>query len=71
MRDRPRIGEILVFAGVIEEMQLISALGAQSRWGKRLGVTPKTAQTAPVVVAPIAKLPDGLLDDVARSVEER
>ena len=39
MRDRPRVGEILVAAGIIDEMQLTSALGEQSRWGKRLGVT--------------------------------
>ena len=39
MRDRPRVGEILVSAGIIDEMQLTTALGEQSRWGKRLGVT--------------------------------
>ena len=39
MRDRPRVGEILVAAGIIDEMQLTAALGEQSRWGKRLGVT--------------------------------
>jgi hypothetical protein len=33
------LGEILVEAGVIDEMQLASALGEQSRWGRRLGVT--------------------------------
>ena len=39
MRDRPRVGEILVSAGIIDEMQLTTALGEQSRWGTRLGVT--------------------------------
>ena len=39
MRDRPRVGEILVAAGIIDEMQLNAALGEQQRWGKRLGVT--------------------------------
>ncbi len=39
MRDRPRVGEILVAAGIIDEMQLQAALGEQQRWGKRLGVT--------------------------------
>ena len=39
MSEKPRIGEILVRAGVIDEMQLSSALGEQSRWGRRLGVT--------------------------------
>ena len=39
MRDRPRVGEILVSAGIIDEMQLTAALAEQSRWGKRLGVT--------------------------------
>jgi len=39
MQDRPRVGEILVAAGIIDDMQLKSALGEQSRWGRRLGVT--------------------------------
>lgn len=39
MRERPRVGEILVAAGIIDEMQLESALGEQQRWGRRLGVT--------------------------------
>ena len=39
MSEKPRVGEILVRAGVIDEMQLSSALGEQSRWGRRLGVT--------------------------------
>jgi hypothetical protein len=38
-RNRLKLGEILVEAGVIDEMQLASALGEQSRWGRRLGVT--------------------------------
>jgi type IV pilus assembly protein PilB len=39
MSGKPRVGEILVQAGVIDEMQLASALGEQTRWGRRLGVT--------------------------------
>lgn len=39
MRDRPRVGEILLEAGIIDELQLQSALGEQSRWGRRLGMT--------------------------------
>jgi len=39
MHDRPKLGEILVQAGVIDELQLASALGEQRRWGRRLGVT--------------------------------
>jgi len=39
MSDQPKLGEILVRAGVIDEMQLSSALGEQARWGRRLGVT--------------------------------
>lgn len=39
MSERPRVGEILVQAGVIDEMQLAAALGEQTRWGRRLGVT--------------------------------
>lgn len=39
MHDKPKIGEILVLAGVIDDMQLKAALGEQARWGRRLGVT--------------------------------
>lgn len=39
MNEKPRVGEILVQAGVIDQMQLASALREQSRWGRRLGVT--------------------------------
>ncbi|HPG26426.1 MAG TPA: hypothetical protein PLW10_12390 [Myxococcota bacterium] len=39
MSERPKLGEILIEAGVIDELQLRSALGEQSRWGRRLGVT--------------------------------
>ena len=39
MQDRPKLGEILVQAGVIDELQLASALGDHQRWGRRLGVT--------------------------------
>jgi hypothetical protein len=39
MYYRPKLGEILVEAGVIDELQLAAALGEQRRWGRRLGVT--------------------------------
>lgn len=39
MPERPKLGEILLHAGVIDEFQLRSALGEQQRWGGRLGVT--------------------------------
>lgn len=39
MQGRPRVGEILLAAGIIDQMQLDAALGEQSRWGRRLGVT--------------------------------
>jgi hypothetical protein len=39
MHDRFKLGEILVQAGLIDEMQLQAALGEQARWGRRLGVT--------------------------------
>ncbi|MBY0399509.1 hypothetical protein K2X89_04390, partial [Myxococcota bacterium] len=39
MSDRPKVGEILVQAGIIDELQLASALGEQTRWGRRLGMT--------------------------------
>lgn len=39
MRERPKVGEILVAAGIIDRMQLDAALGEQTRWGRRLGVT--------------------------------
>ena len=39
MQNRPRVGEILVAAGIIDEMQLQAALGEQQQWGRRLGVT--------------------------------
>ena len=39
MNEQVKVGEILVQAGVIDELQLSSALGEQSRWGRRLGVT--------------------------------
>ena len=39
MHERPRLGEILVAAGIIDDLQLSAALGEQARWGRRLGVT--------------------------------
>jgi type IV pilus assembly protein PilB len=39
MPNHPRVGEILVQAGVIDDFQLRAALGEQTRWGRRLGVT--------------------------------
>ena len=34
--NRPKIGEILVEAGIIDKIQLIAALGEQKQWGGRL-----------------------------------
>ena len=36
---RPKVGEILVQAGLIDEMQLRAALGDQRNWGRPLGAT--------------------------------
>lgn len=36
---RPKVGEILVRSGLIDEAQLRAALGDQSNWGQRLGIT--------------------------------
>jgi len=36
---KPKIGELLVQAGVIDEAQLKSALGEQRQWGRPLGAT--------------------------------
>ncbi len=36
---RPRLGEILISAGVLAEAQLQAALGEQRKWGDRLGRT--------------------------------
>jgi len=36
---RPKLGELLVDAGVVDEMQLEAALGEQKNWGGRLGQT--------------------------------
>ena len=36
---KPKLGEILVRAGVVDPAQLRSALGEQRRWGRRLGQT--------------------------------
>ena len=38
-RKRPRVGEILVEAGIIDQFQLRAALGEQTRWGRPLGAT--------------------------------
>ncbi len=37
--SRPKVGEILVRAGLIDEMQLRAALGDQRSWGQPLGST--------------------------------
>jgi hypothetical protein len=37
--ERPKVGEILLRAGVIDRHQLQAALGEQRRWGRRLGST--------------------------------
>lgn len=39
MGQRPKVGELLLRAGVVDEYQLRSALGEQKRWGSRLGMT--------------------------------
>ncbi|MCZ6781893.1 MAG: hypothetical protein O7G30_01155, partial [Proteobacteria bacterium] len=39
MSQQPKLGDILLRAGVIDQFQLRSALGEQQRWGGRLGVT--------------------------------
>jgi type IV pilus assembly protein PilB len=39
MAPRKRLGELLVQAGVIDELQLKSALGEQRKWGRPLGQT--------------------------------
>ena len=39
MAKRPKVGEILLEAGVIDEMQLRAALGDQANWGARIGLT--------------------------------
>jgi type IV pilus assembly protein PilB len=39
MKERPKLGELLVQAGAIDEAQLKSALGEQRQWGRPLGMT--------------------------------
>jgi len=39
MPNRPKVGEILIRAGVIDEFQLRAALGEQARWGQPIGAT--------------------------------
>jgi type IV pilus assembly protein PilB len=39
MREKPKIGELLVRAGAIDEIQLRSALAEQRQWGRPLGMT--------------------------------
>lgn len=39
MAERPKIGELLVSAGAINEHQLRAALAEQRKWGKPLGMT--------------------------------
>jgi type IV pilus assembly protein PilB len=39
MRNRPKVGEILLRAGLVDQFQLNAALGEQKRWGSRLGAT--------------------------------
>jgi len=36
---KPKLGELLVEAGVIDDAQLMSALGEQRKWGRPLGMT--------------------------------
>lgn len=37
MAGKARLGELLIQAGLIDELQLTRALGEQKQWGKRLG----------------------------------
>lgn len=39
MGSQPKLGELLIHAGVIDELQLKAALAEQAHWGRRLGVT--------------------------------
>ena len=39
MKEKPKIGELLVRAGAIDEIQLRSALAEQRQWGRPLGMT--------------------------------
>ena len=39
MKERPKLGELLVQAGAIDDAQLQSALGEQRQWGRPLGMT--------------------------------
>ncbi len=39
MPDRPKLGQLLLRAGAIDEPQLAAALAEQSRWGSPLGAT--------------------------------
>jgi len=39
MKDKPKLGELLVQAGAIDDAQLKSALGEQRQWGRPLGMT--------------------------------
>jgi type IV pilus assembly protein PilB len=39
MKERPKLGELLVEAGAIDDAQLKSALGEQRQWGRPLGMT--------------------------------
>jgi type IV pilus assembly protein PilB len=39
MKEKPKLGELLVQAGAIDEAQLKSALGEQRQWGRPLGMT--------------------------------
>jgi len=39
MKEKPKLGELLIQAGAIDEAQLKSALGEQRQWGRPLGMT--------------------------------
>ena len=39
MSERPKLGQLLLGAGAIDEAQLTAALAEQSRWGRPLGTT--------------------------------
>ena len=57
MKIKKRLGEMLIEAGVIDETQLLSALGHQRKWGGKLGqalIDLKLA-TEPQIVAALAR----------------
>lgn len=84
--NRQRLGEALVECGLIDELQLRSALADQRRWGNRLGKTlvklgfvdemPLMRQLSRLMGYPVAEIrgrgvPDEVLALVSRDVAEK